>query len=403
MTERWLSIIGIGEDGRDGLSTAARTIIDAAELIVGGPRHLDLIGDINGEKLAWLTPLEATIPLILGRRGRPVVVLASGDPFWFGAGVTLARQIPSDEIFTVPSPSAFSLAAARMAWTIQDTVTLGLNNSRAIEQVLPHVHVGRKIIALSLNSETPAKVAATLCKHGYGPSRITVFERLGGHNERARSTTSDAFQLTDIHPLNTIAVEVVAGSSARPIPCASSLPDYYFENDGQLTKREIRAITLSSLQPQPYQHLWDIGLGAGSVAIEWLLSHPMTSAVGFERNQERAARAVRNAISLGVPKLDVKIGNAADEIKTASQPDAIFIGGGISEPGLPEACWSALKSRGRMVANAVTLEGEQSLLDLHSRLGGSLIRISIDRAEPVGTKHGWRPAMPVIHWSAQKP
>ena len=403
MSGRWLSIIGLGEDGRAGLSTSANALIDAAELIIGGRRHLDLIGTTPGEQRTWSTPLDATIPDLIAHRGRPVAVLASGDPFWYGAGVTLARTIPCEEMLVIPAPSSLSLAAARMAWALQTTTTLGLNMRGLTPLLRPHLHHGQRILALSLNSDTPREVASLLTQHGFGPTRMTVLEALGGPRERIRLTNADRFTLTDIDPLNIIALDVVAGPTAHPIPYSSGLPDDLFEHDGQITKREIRAITLSSLAPAPGALLWDIGLGSGSVAIEWLLSHPTTRAIGIERDTERAARASRNAIALGVPHLDVRSGSAPEALTDLPSPDAIFIGGGGHSQSTIALCWSALKPGGRIVMNAVTLETEASLLAAHAQYGGTLTRISIDRADPVGTRFGWRPAMPVMQWCTRKP
>jgi precorrin-6Y C5,15-methyltransferase (decarboxylating) len=402
MSSRWLSIIGIGEDGRAGLSASAIALLDAAELVIGGRRHLDLIGATPGEQRIWSTPLDATIPDIIARRGRPVAVLASGDPFWYGVGVTLARSIPAEEMLVIPAPSSLSLAAARMAWALQTTTTLGLNMRGLTPLLRPHLHHGQRILALSLNSETPREVAHLLTQHGYGPSHITVLEALGGPRERIRTASATSFALTDIDPLNIIALDIVAGANARPISCTSGLPDDVFEHDGQITKREIRAITISSLAPAPGDLLWDIGLGSGSVAIEWLLAHPQNRAIGIERDAARAARASRNAIALGVPHLDVRCGQAPGALADLPAPDAIFIGGGALSPETIPHCWAALKPGGRIVINAVTLETEAALLAAHTQYGGNLTRISIDRADPVGTRFGWRPAMPVLQWCARK-
>jgi len=400
MGAHWLSIIGIGEDGRSGLSPRALGLIDSAGLVVGGARHLALVGEVPGTALAWTSPLEDTIPAILVRRGTPVVVLASGDPFWFGVGTTLARHIPCDEMTVIPAPSSFSLAAARLGWALQDTITLGLN-SRPVETLTPHLHANARILALSVGAETPALIARLLTGRGFGRSTIHVLEALGGPHERVRTQTAAAFALQDINPLNLTAIEVAADALHRPIPCVPGLPDELFENDGQLTKREIRAVTISSLAPKPGELLWDVGLGAGSVAIEWLLAHPATRAIGFERDTERAARAARNAHALGVPRLDVRTGAAPEILAGCPAPDAIFIGGGASNEVL-EACWRALRGGGRMVVNSVTLETEALLFAWHDQRGGTLTRIAIERAEPVGTKHGWRAAMPVIQWAGRK-
>ena len=403
MTERWLSIVGIGEDGRAGLTAAALAILDTSALVIGGRRHLDLIGPTPGEQRTWSVPLEATIPLIIEHRSSPVCVLASGDPFWFGAGVTLAREISIDEMLVLPAPSSLSLAAARMGWALQDTVTLGLNMRGLTPLIRRHLHDGSRILALSLNGETPADVAAIMRGSGFGPSMMWVLEALGGARETIRKTTAETFDLGQIDPLNIIAIDVQQSPGAQPIGYACGLPDEMFEHDSQLTKREIRAVTMSSLAPAPRALLWDIGLGSGSVAIEWLLSHPSARAIGFERDPVRAARAARNAVSLGVPHLAIKLGAALETLADVEPPDAIFIGGGASEPGLIEACWSALKPGGRIVINAVTLETEVRLIAAHASLGGTLTRISIDRAESVGSKHGWRPAMPFVQWVGTKP
>jgi len=403
MSGRWLSIVGIGEDGKAGLSASAIALVETAELVIGGKRHLDLFGATRGEQRVWPVPLDAIVPEILARRGRPVAVLASGDPFWFGAGVTLARSIPAEDMLVVPAPSSLSLAASRMGWALQDTVTLGLNMRGLTPLIRRHLHTGRKILALSLNGETPREVANLITQAGFGPTRLTVLEALGGPRERMRTTTAEAFGLEATGPLNIIAADVVAGPDAKPLAYASGLDDAHFENDGQLTKREIRAVTLSALSPRPGDLLWDVGLGSGSVAIEWLLAHPANRAIGLERDPMRAARAARNAISLGVPHLDIRGGAAPEGLAGLPAPDAIFIGGGAASPGVIPAAWDALKPGGRLVVNGVTLETDAVLIAAHAQFGGNLTRISIDRAAPVGTRFGWRPAMPVMQWSACKP
>lgn len=403
MSGRWLSIIGIGEDGRAGLGSAANALIDAAELIVGGERHLALVGDTRGAKMQWRTPLDATSQDILARRGKPVAVLVSGDPFWFGAGVTLTRTIPIDEMLIVTSPSSFSLAASRLGWALQDTVTLGLNMRGLTPLLRRHVHHGRRILALALNGETPGEVAKLLTSAGYGPSTITVLEALGGPRERIRSTTAEAFALTDVDPLNVMGIDVVAGPDAMPIPYAAGLPDTYFENDGQLTKREVRAVTLSSLQPGAGELLWDIGAGSGSVGIEWMLAHPANRAIGIERDETRAARAVRNAVALGVPQLDIRKGAAPDALSGLPSPDAIFIGCGSADRDLIDMCWNALKPGGRIVVNSVTLESELAVLAAYHAHGGTLTRLAVERAEPLGKRMTWRPALPIVQWVSRKP
>jgi precorrin-6Y C5,15-methyltransferase (decarboxylating) len=399
---RWLSIVGLGEDGMDGLSPAARRCIDTASLLVGGARHLALVTDTGCERLAWPSPLTDAIPMILARRGEPMVVLASGDPFHFGVGATLARHIPADEMLVLPAPSAFALAAARLGWAQQDTALLSLHG-RALEAIVPHVQPGRRILALTWDETTPARVAGLLVTRGFGPSRLTILEAMGGPRERRREATAEAFTLDGIDPLNLLAIEVMAGPAARPVPLVSGLDDAFFENDGQLTKREIRAVTLAALAPRHGEVLWDIGLGAGSIAIEWLLRDPSLAAIGIEERPERAERAQRNAAALGVPRLRTVVGAAPAALADLPVPDAIFIGGGAGDPGVLAVARESLRPGGRLVVNGVSLETEAILLDAFHTHGGDLVRIGVDRVVTVGAMHGWRPAMPVLQWRWEKP
>ena len=399
---RWLSIVGIGEDGLTGLSPAARAVVDTAEFLVGGARHLAFVPQGDAERLVWPSPLADGIPPITARRGRRVVVLASGDPFLWGIGVTLARHIPAEEIASIPAPSAFALAAARLGWAQQDCALISLHG-RPHEAILPQVQPGNRILALTWDGTTAAKVAGLLVDAGFGPSQLTVLEALGGARERIRSDSAEGFSLTAVDPLNVLAVEVIAGPQARPIPLSRGLDDSFFESDGQLTKREIRAVTLSSLRPLKGQLLWDIGLGSGSIAIEWLLCHPANRAIGIEENSERAARAARNAAALGVPQLQVVQGAAPASLAGLPAPDAVFLGGGAGDAGVFEAAFAALNPGGRLVANAVSLESERLFAGWFERYGGELTRLSIERIVPVGAMHGWRPAMPVTQWVVTKP
>jgi precorrin-6B C5,15-methyltransferase / cobalt-precorrin-6B C5,C15-methyltransferase len=401
--QRWLSIIGIGEDGVEGLSSAARQLIHSAELVAGGARHLELANDlIRGRRLAWPSPIGDAFPEIERHRGRPVVVLASGDPFHFGIGKQIAAFVPADEFICLPQPSAFSLAAARMGWPLQD-VSLVTLHGRALDGIIRHLQPGARILVLSWDGATPRKLSELLATRRMGQTRMTVLEAMGGARERVRHATVSNFRIDEIHPLNTIAIEVVAEPDAAIIPLTSGLDDDLFEHDGQLTKREIRAVTLSSLQPLRGQLLWDIGLGAGSVAIEWLLQHPSLRAVGIEANADRAGRAARNAAALGVPELEIVQGHAPQALTGLARPDAVFIGGGMMDDGVFAAAWSALKPGGRLVANAVSLETEARLAGYFRQFGGDLIRLQVARADRVGAMSGWRPAMPVTQWRVRKP
>jgi precorrin-6B C5,15-methyltransferase / cobalt-precorrin-6B C5,C15-methyltransferase len=401
--KRWLSIVGIGEDGVEGLSPVARRLITSAELVVGGARHLELAGDlVCGRPLAWPSPMSDAFSEIKRRRGRSVVVLASGDPFHFGVGKQLAAFVPAEEFVCLPQPSAFSLASARMGWSLQDVALVTLHG-RALQGVVRHLQPGARILALSWDSETPAKLAELLTTHRMGQSRITVLEAMGGPRERVRHAMASNFDIKEIVSLNTIAVEVIAEPEAAIIALAPGLDDALFEHDGQLTKREIRAVTLSSLAPRHGELLWDVGLGAGSIAIEWLLRHPSLGAIGIEARSDRADRAARNAAALGAPELKIVQGRAPEALEGLARPDAVFVGGGMMDDGVFEAVWAALKPRGRLVANAVSLETEARLADYFHRFGGDLVRLQVARADRVGTMFGWRPAMPVTQWRVTKP
>lgn len=399
---RWLSIIGVGEDGVDGLSLTARRLVSEADLVVGGARHLALVEPlINGETLIWPSPIEAAFPAILARRGHPVAVLASGDPFNFGIGKQLAAIVEPAEILAIPQPSAFSLAAARLGWALQDVASISLHG-RPLETLIPHLHTGRRIIALSWDGTTPQRVQELLLERGFSDARLTILERMGGQGERTTSGKVSELSLGDIAPLNTIAIEIGSGPASSTIPLASGLDDDQFENDGQLTKREIRALTLSSLAPRHGELLWDVGLGAGSIAIEWLLRDPSLRAIGIEAREDRAERARRNARTLGVPRLEIVQKAAPDGFAGLPSPDAVFIGGGLTDDGVFDAAWSALKRRGRLVANAVTLESEARLAALAASYGGELVRLAVQKATPIGSLTGWRSAMPVTQWRVNK-
>ncbi|MBS0644885.1 MAG: precorrin-6y C5,15-methyltransferase (decarboxylating) subunit CbiE [Proteobacteria bacterium] len=398
---RWLSIVGVGEDGIDGLSPAARGLIEGAEMVFGGRRHLDLIAPlIRGAAQAWPSPFSTDA--VLAARGRRVVVVASGDPMLHGVGATLMRRIPACEVCVVPAPSAFSLAAARLGWARQDCVTLSLHG-RPIELIRPHLQPGSRILALTSDGAGPGAVAGLLTADGFGRSRLTVLEALGGPRERLHRATAAEFAVPGIDPLNVLAIEVVAEPDARVLPRAPGLPDALFEHDGQITKRDIRALTLSALAPRRGALLWDIGAGSGSIGIEWMLADPTLRTVAIERRADRADRVRRNALAFGVPDLLVVEGAAPDAMRGLPAPDAIFLGGGASRPGVLDAALASLRPGGRLVANAVTLETEALLIARHAALGGDLLRIAISRAAPIAGLMGWRPAMPVTQWMWDKP
>jgi precorrin-6B C5,15-methyltransferase / cobalt-precorrin-6B C5,C15-methyltransferase len=398
---RWLAIVGIGEDGMAGLSPAARGLIAQARLLVGGARHLALAGHTDARHLVWPSPVEGAIPEIAAQRGAPVCILASGDPFFYGIGSLLMRHFRADEMICHPAPSAFSLAAARLGWSLQDCVCVSLHG-RALEAIFPSLQPGSRILALAWDGTTAGKLAHHLCSRGMADSRLTICEAMGGPRQRLRSVLAREFSLDDVADLNTLALEVVAGSGATIIPRAGGLPDEWFEHDGQLTKREIRAMTIAALAPRRGELLWDIGAGSGAVAIEWMLCDPTNRAIAIEVKAERAARIARNALSLGTPGLSIVEGSAPDCLASLAQPSAIFVGGGASSPGLLDFAFAALGASGRLVVNAVTLEGQAALTARYRQFGGDLKQIQIARADGVGRFKGWRPAMPVVQWCVEK-
>jgi precorrin-6Y C5,15-methyltransferase (decarboxylating) len=398
---RWLSIVGIGEDGVTGLSPVARGLVSSAEIVFGGRRHLGLAGSlIRGAARPWPTPFDGAAAEVLQHRGRQICVLASGDPFHYGIGAVLARHIDAREMVVAPAPSAFSLAAARLGWSLADTTLLSVHG-RTLDLLRPHLQPGARILALTSDGDGPAAVAKLLNESGFGASRLTVLEALGGPRERIRTTCAVDFSLADVDALNVVALEVEAASGARILGRAPGLPDALFEHDGQITKREIRAVTLSSLSPRRHELLWDIGAGAGSVAIEWLLADPSLRAVAIEADAGRAARIRRNAAAFGVPTLEVIEGRAPEALAGLPEPDAIFVGGGASFS--LDAATAALRSGGRLVVNAVTLQTETLLIARHAALGGALVRIALSRADHVGGGTGWRPALPITQWVWTKP
>lgn len=401
MTGRWLSVVGIGEDGLDGVSPRGRMLIDNAETLVGGGRHLAMIPEDGRARLTWPTPLTDLMPQIAERRGSPVCVIATGDPMFFGIGVTLSKHFSADEMDVVPSLSAFSLAASRLGWPLADVEQLTLHG-RPVSLVVPFIQPGARLMILSDGGETPAEVARILTERGYGDSRLAVLEHMGGPQERGIEGTAASWNHGDIAAFNTLAVECVAGPDAVILPRVPGLPDDAFISDGNITKREVRAATLAALAPLPGQHLWDVGAGCGSIAIEWMRSHPSCRATAVESRADRIGLIARNAIALGVPRLGMIEGEATSVLTGLDTPDAVFIGGGASTPGLLELCWDALPLRGRLVANAVTLEGEGALAAFRADHGGELTRISVSRAEPVGPFTGWKPLMTVTQLAAVK-
>lgn len=390
MAEAWLSIIGIGEDGLDGLSPAARSALDAAEVVFGGPRHLALAGARGRE---WPVPFD--LAPVLALRGRPVAVLASGDPFWHGAGGSLAAHLSPGEWRAFPAPSTFSLAAARLGWRLEEVACLGLH-AAPFARLLPHLASGARAICLMRDGEAPAALAAWLSAGGWGASRVWVLEALGGPRERIREVTAGAFSLSDIAAPVTAAIEARGGTALR----APGLPDDAFAHDGQITKRPVRVLTLSALQPRRGALLWDLGAGSGSIGIEWALLGGRACAV--ERRAGRAANIRANIAAFGLEgQVTLAEGESLDLLPLLPAPEAVFVGGGFSE-ALFAAVWPRLAAGARLVVNAVTLETEALLAALNASHGGALLRIELAEAAPLGPSRGWLPSRPVVQWAVTR-
>lgn len=399
MTAPWLHIVGIGEDGLDGLVPATRAVVEAAEVILGGKRHHALADGIGANRIAWPSPFDAMIDAIEGMRGRRAVILVTGDPLWFSVGARIGRSIDPSEIVYHPQLSAFQLAAARMGWSLPDVETLTVHG-RPVEQMIAFIQPDARLLVLTTGAETPAQIAAFLTDRGFGKSSMTVLAAMGGKDELRFDGLAESWD-HDVPAFNTLAVECIAAPDAALLPRVPGLADALFQSDGTMTKQEVRAATLAKLMPMRGALLWDIGCGSGSVAIEWMRAARYARAIGIEPRADRRAMAGANALALGAPKLELVDGTVPAALDGLPAPDAIFIGGGLSLQTF-EAAWAALRPLGRLVANAVTLESEAVLMELHAKYGCDLVRISVCRAEPVGRLTGWRPAMPVTQWSLVK-
>lgn len=397
----WLTVVGIGEDGYKGLGRNARHALLRARQVFGGPRQLALLPPcINAERCAWPSPF--ALDAVLQQRGTDVCVLASGDPMLYGVGASLARVVSVEEMLILPAPSSYSLAAARLGWPLQDVITLSVV-ARPLAALNLHLHHGVRLLVLSNDGDSPAAMAALLRERGFGPSVMTVLEHLGGPAERRTDGVANEWNDPVIAPLNIVAIDCRAGADTPRLSTRAGLPDDAFKHDGQLTKRDVRAITLARLAPVPGELLWDVGAGCGSIGIEWMRAHPTCRALAIEADEGRQQLIEHNRDILGVPGLQLIRGNAPEALAGLETPDAIFIGGGVTRPGVLEHCWQHLRAGGRLVANAVTLQSETTLMAFREEHGGELTRIHIAHAKPLGEFDTWRQALPITLLDVIKP
>ncbi|MDH3742090.1 MAG: precorrin-6y C5,15-methyltransferase (decarboxylating) subunit CbiE [Hyphomicrobiales bacterium] len=402
MSAPLITLIGMGDDGMAGLPQSTSARIEAADIIVGSARLLGLLPDVMAKKHKWPAPFDPMVSQLHKWAGKSVVILATGDPMWFGAGSTLLRHFQAAEFAVIPHVSAFQLAAARVGWALQNTETLSLHG-RANCLIEPAIQPAARLLVLTSGATSIAEIAARFVARGFGESRFTVLEHMGGAAENHTSFSAQAVPDVEFSGFHTLAIECIAGATATILPRAPGLPDDAYDHDGQLTKREVRAATLAALSPTPHTLLWDVGAGCGSIAIEWLRAAPHTEAIAFERGLDRIAMIEHNRQQLGVPHLQIMPGNLPETLTNQPAPDAVFIGGDVANTVQFETCWSALKSQGRLVANAVTLEGQAHLIALQARLGGDLVRIGIEHLSEVGSKRAMRPRMTVTQWRKVKP
>ncbi|MBM5460994.1 precorrin-6y C5,15-methyltransferase (decarboxylating) subunit CbiE [Pseudomonas sp. P66] len=397
----WLTVVGIGEDGFSGLGKPARRALLGATRVFGGQRQLDLLPRcISGERLLWPSPF--SLAPLLALRGEPVCVLASGDPMFFGVGASLARQLAPEEMRVLSVPSSCALAAARLGWPLQEVTILSVV-ARPLAALNAHVYSGVRLLVLSNDGSSPAAIASLLCERGFGPSRLHVFEHLGGAEEDHLQGTAEQWSHTRVADLNLLAIECLASADAPRLSPLAGLPDAAFKHDGQLTKRDVRAITLARLAPQPGELLWDVGAGSGSISIEWMRAHPSCRALAIESDEGRQLLIEHNRDALGVPGLQLIRGRAPQALAGLERPDAIFIGGGVTREGVLQDCWQHLRPGGRLVANAVTLQSELALVNWREQHGGELTRIHIAQAQPLGEFDTWRQALPITLLEAIKP
>jgi precorrin-6B C5,15-methyltransferase / cobalt-precorrin-6B C5,C15-methyltransferase len=404
----WLTVIGIGDDGYAGLGRAARRALFEADVVTGGERHLAMLpARVGARREAWPQPF--SVAPLLALRESPqaqsrVCVLASGDPMCFGVGATLARHVPIGEMEVLPAPSSLSLAAARLGWALQDVAAVSLVG-RPLDALRRHLFARSRVLALSADGRTPAALAALLAAQGFGATRLSVFEHLGGALERRIEGRADAWHVDECAALNLVAFECEADDARRADAwtLTPGLPDDAFLHDGQLTKRDVRALTLARLAPTPGALLWDVGAGSGSIGIEWMRAHPACRAIAIEANAQRQRFIEHNRNALGVPALQLVAGRAPDALAGLAAPDAVFIGGGVTVPGVLDACWERLAPGGRLVANAVTVQSEAALVAWRAQHGGTLTRIGIGEAEPLGRFDTWRQALPVTLYDVRKP
>lgn len=397
----WLTVIGVGAQGIDSLADTVRDEIYAADIVVGSERLLSHFSDLSCKTHTWTSPISDMITNIETWRHQRVVVLATGDPMHYGIGVTLKQNFPANETRVIPSPSVFSLAAAKLGWPLQDVVTLSAHG-RPVNGLTSYLQPGANLLILTGGEQTVRDIAEWLIEHKFSESRVVVLECLGGSAEKITETSAAYIGKQSYSDLNVVAIQCKLDPGCIHRPAIPGMADDCFESDGLLTRREIRCITIASLMPAPGQLLWDVGAGSGSVAIEWMRCGQNMNSIAFEYNSQRIERIRRNAEKLGAPRIKIVPGLLPGTLENQPSPDAVFQGGAIFSEEIFSHCWEKLKPGGHFVANAVTLEGEAALIRRHDKYGGELLRLEISHSDQLGSWRSYRPQRPVTQWRIRK-
>ncbi|HHS82574.1 MAG TPA: precorrin-6y C5,15-methyltransferase (decarboxylating) subunit CbiE [Devosia sp.] len=400
----WLHVVGVGEQGVQELPAATRRLLENAQTIFGSPRFLDRIAAREGQDLRpYLSPFSRNLEAIIACRNSPTVVLASGDPNWFGIGATLSRHVGPDEMRLHPALSSFQLAAALLHWPLEQVRCLSLHG-RPVENLARFLAPGARILALTGSARTLGQVRDLLLAANLPETRLSILENLGGEQQVIHEMVA-ADPLPAIGDFYVLAIHCPDRLQADYLARVPGLSDHLFRHDGQLTKRQVRAATLAHLAPFPGALLWDLGAGSGSIGIEWMRAAAGARATCVEINSERCANIRHNAGALGVPALEVVCADSAQWLASrdvSTLPDAIFLGASLTDEPLFETCLKALRPGGRLVANAVTVAAQQALLARQARLGGELSSLSVASLGSIGSHRAMKPALPVLQWCLTK-
>ena len=389
-------VIGVAEGGIASLPAEIRDRLAGMDLVVAAPRFRDGLPD-GPETIDWPSPFSDIFNVLSDNPDKSVALLTTGDPMWYGAGASLVRELGPDGCEVVPAVSGLQHAAARLGWPMAGCRVVSIHG-RPVSGLVSALHPRARLLLIAQDGGSPMAAAKLLAARGYGAARMHVLAHLGGSDEARIDGTADGWTHDRVPDFHIIGIEC---PDAGLVPHGLAAPDSSFDNDGKLTKRDARASALAKLAPFPGAVLWDIGSGSGAVAVDFLRNAPRGIAYAVDRNQTQLDRGNANAVTHGVTGFKPICGDAAEQIASLPRPDAVFIGGGMSEQVI-SAAQVALRPGGCLVAHAVTIESESVMVAAWQRAGGDLVRLSVQHADPVGGFHGWRPLMPVTQWCWHK-